>query len=189
MSSPWVILLCPIMCLYVLLSYISVQHILCCIFVLSFFVLCTLCYQFLWIVHFWRHFRYSLTFIIYVYILTYAWPYVAGVGEFSLLIKSPNKVWRLIVFASFLIIIIIIIIIIIYYYYSSSSSRRELVRPNSQRLMFRSLLNFTGRWILISRGAIRSWNFQNGRRWHGNREHMSKSLTSLISETAIYIIY
>jgi hypothetical protein len=36
----------------------------------------------------------------------------------------------------------------------------------------------------ISRGAIRSWNFQNGRRWHGNREHMSKYLTSIISETA-----
>ena len=73
-----------------------------------------------------------------------------------------------------------------YYYYcsSSSSSRRELVRPNSQRLMIRSLLNFPGRWIPISRGAIGSWNFQNGRRCHGNREHMSKSLTSLISETA-----
>ena len=70
-----------------------------------------------------------------------------------------------------------------YYYSSSSSSRRELVQPNSQRLMIWSLLNFTGRWIPISRGAIRSWNFQNGRRCHGNREHMSKSMTSLISET------
>jgi hypothetical protein len=36
----------------------------------------------------------------------------------------------------------------------------------------------------ISRGAFRSWNFQNGRRCHGNRERMSKSLTLLISETA-----
>ena len=71
-----------------------------------------------------------------------------------------------------------------YYYYYSPSSRRELVRPNSQRLMIRSLLNFTGRWIPISRGAFRSCNFQNGRRCHGNRERMSKSLTSLISETA-----
>jgi hypothetical protein len=71
-----------------------------------------------------------------------------------------------------------------YYYYSSpSSSRRELVRPNSQILMIRSLLNFTRRWILISRGALRSWNFQNGRGCHGNREHMSKYLTSLIPET------
>jgi hypothetical protein len=34
-----------------------------------------------------------------------------------------------------------------YYYYSSSSSSNELVRPNSQRLMIRSLLNYTGRWI------------------------------------------
>ena len=32
-----------------------------------------------------------------------------------------------------------------YYCSSSSSSRCELVRPNSQRLMTRSLLNFTGR--------------------------------------------
>jgi hypothetical protein len=71
-----------------------------------------------------------------------------------------------------------------YYYSSSSSSRRELVRLNSQRLMIRSLLNFTGRWIPISRGAFRSWNFQNGHRSHGNRERMSKCLISLISETA-----
>ena len=56
-----------------------------------------------------------------------------------------------------------------YYYYYSSSSRREFVGPNSQRLMIRSLLSFTGRWIPISRGAFRSWNFQNGRRCHGNR--------------------
>ena len=39
-------------------------------------------------------------------------------------------------------------------------------------------------WILISRGALMSWNFQNGRRCLGNREHISKYLTSLISETA-----
>ena len=71
-----------------------------------------------------------------------------------------------------------------YYYYSSSSSPNELVRPNSQRLMIRSLPNFTGRWIPISRGAPRSWHFQNGRRCHGNLEHISKSLTSLLSETA-----
>ena len=41
-----------------------------------------------------------------------------------------------------------------YYYYSSSCSCRDFVRPNSQRLMIRSLLNFTGRWIPISRGAL-----------------------------------
>jgi hypothetical protein len=28
--------------------------------------------------------------------------------------------------------------------------------------MIRSLLNFTGRWISISRGAFKFWNFQNG---------------------------
>ena len=49
-----------------------------------------------------------------------------------------------------------------YYYSSSTSSRCDFVPPNSQRLMSRSLLNFTGRWIPISRGAFRSWNFQNG---------------------------
>jgi hypothetical protein len=36
-----------------LLAYSGVQYRLCCVFVLSFFVLCTLCCQFLWIVHFW----------------------------------------------------------------------------------------------------------------------------------------
>ena len=39
------------------------QHILCCVFVLFFFVLCTLCCQFLWIAHVWLPLRYSLTFI------------------------------------------------------------------------------------------------------------------------------
>ena len=41
----------------------GVQHILCCVFVLFFFVLCTLCFKFLWIVNFWLPLRYSLTFI------------------------------------------------------------------------------------------------------------------------------
>ena len=41
----------------------GVQHILCCVFVLFFFVLCALCCQFLWIVHIFLLFRYSLTFI------------------------------------------------------------------------------------------------------------------------------
>ena len=34
-----------------------------CVFVLFLFILCTLCCQFLWIVHFWFPLRYSLTFI------------------------------------------------------------------------------------------------------------------------------
>jgi hypothetical protein len=43
--------------------YNCVQHILCCVVVLFFFVLCTLCCQFLWIVLFWLTLRYSLMFI------------------------------------------------------------------------------------------------------------------------------
>jgi len=35
-----------------LFANIGVQHILCCVFVLFVFVLCALCCQFLWIVHF-----------------------------------------------------------------------------------------------------------------------------------------
>jgi hypothetical protein len=41
----------------------SVQHMLRSVFVLFFFVLCTLCCQFLWIFDFWFSLRYSLTFI------------------------------------------------------------------------------------------------------------------------------
>jgi len=46
-----------------LFAHSGVQHILCCVFILFVFVLCTLCYQFLYIVHFWFPLRYSLTFI------------------------------------------------------------------------------------------------------------------------------
>ena len=35
-----------------LFTYSGVKNILCCMFVLIFFVLCTLCCQFIWIVHF-----------------------------------------------------------------------------------------------------------------------------------------
>ena len=48
-------------------------------------------------------------------------------------------------------------------YYYSSSSRCDFIRPNSQRLMIRSLLNFTGRWISISTVALKTLNFQNSR--------------------------
>ena len=48
-------------------AHSGVQHILCCVYVLFFFVLCTLCFQFLWIVHsFGSPLRYSLTFIYYI---------------------------------------------------------------------------------------------------------------------------
>ena len=46
-----------------LFSYNGVQHILCFVFALFFFVLCNLCCQFFWIVHFPLSLRYSLTFI------------------------------------------------------------------------------------------------------------------------------
>jgi hypothetical protein len=39
----------------------------CCVFVLLVFLLCTLCRQFHWIVHFWMPLRYSLTFINYIF--------------------------------------------------------------------------------------------------------------------------
>jgi hypothetical protein len=48
-----------------------VQHVLFCVFVLFFFVLCTLCCQFLWIIQFWFSLRYSLTFIYIVYIIVW----------------------------------------------------------------------------------------------------------------------
>ena len=46
-----------------LLALSDVQQILCCIFVLFFYVLCTIWCQFLWFVHFWLPLRYSLKFI------------------------------------------------------------------------------------------------------------------------------
>jgi len=45
-----------------LFAYSGVKHILHCVFVLFFFVLCALCCQYLWIVHFLLSLRYSLTF-------------------------------------------------------------------------------------------------------------------------------
>ena len=52
-------------CVLCLLAHGGVQHMLCCVFVLFFFVLYTLCCQLLWIVHFWFLIRYSLTFNYY----------------------------------------------------------------------------------------------------------------------------
>jgi len=51
-----------------LFAYSNVQHILCCVFVLIFSVLSTLCCQFLWIDHFWLPFWCSLMFIYYAYV-------------------------------------------------------------------------------------------------------------------------
>ena len=47
-------------------AHSGVQHILCCVFVLFFFVLCTLCCQFLWIVHFHFLFAPSVFFNVYL---------------------------------------------------------------------------------------------------------------------------
>jgi hypothetical protein len=46
-----------------LFTYSGVQHILCCVIALFFFVLCALCCQFLWIVHFRLSLQYSLMFV------------------------------------------------------------------------------------------------------------------------------
>ena len=42
-----------------LFGHSGIQHILCCVFYLFSLVLCTICYQFLWIVPFWLTLRYS----------------------------------------------------------------------------------------------------------------------------------
>ena len=54
----------PIVCrrVHVLFAYSAIQHILCCVVALFFVVLCTLCCQFLSILHFWLPLRYSLPF-------------------------------------------------------------------------------------------------------------------------------
>jgi hypothetical protein len=57
-----------------LFAYSGVQHILCCVFVLFFFVLCILCFQFLWIVLFCLPLRYSLTFMYNVPLHIYSLP-------------------------------------------------------------------------------------------------------------------
>ena len=54
-----------------LFTYSDVQHTLCCVFVLFVFVLCTLCCQFHWIVHFRVSLRYRLTFILKMATLFY----------------------------------------------------------------------------------------------------------------------
>jgi hypothetical protein len=61
----------PVVCRAIALRYLCLlahsgfQHILCCVFVLFVFVLCTLCCQYHWIVNFRWPLRYSLTCIYY----------------------------------------------------------------------------------------------------------------------------
>lgn len=56
----------PVRCVYCILLFVvwcPTHIVLCWIFVLFVFGLCTLCCQFIWIVHLWLILRYSLTFI------------------------------------------------------------------------------------------------------------------------------
>jgi hypothetical protein len=57
-----------------LFMHSGVQHILCCVFALFFFVLCILCFQFLWIVLLCLPLRYSLTFMYNVPLHIYSLP-------------------------------------------------------------------------------------------------------------------
>jgi hypothetical protein len=93
--------------------------------------------------------------------------YCFAMAILVIIIKSPNKVLGTSCFLHRFLLLL-----------SPQTKFRDLL------FLHRSLLNFTGRWIFIWRGAFRYWNFQNGHRCHGNRERMSKYLTSLISETA-----
>ena len=49
-----------------LFAYSGAQHILCCVVILFVFILCAVCYRFLWIVRFWLPLRYSITFTYWV---------------------------------------------------------------------------------------------------------------------------
>ena len=79
-----------------LFTYSGVQHILCCVFVLFFFVLCTLCCQVLWIVHLWLAFRCSLTFILYIFRLSLNCIGFNGVNTIfsNMLCHVVPEVWR-----------------------------------------------------------------------------------------------
>jgi hypothetical protein len=60
------------------------------IFALFFSVLCTLRYQFLWIVHFWLSLRYSLTFILFPFKTVYKWYYIFS-NYLHLLLRPYTK--------------------------------------------------------------------------------------------------
>jgi hypothetical protein len=57
---------------------------------LFFSVLCTLRYQFLWIVHFWLSLRYSLTFILFPFKTVYKWYYIFS-NYLHLLLRPYTK--------------------------------------------------------------------------------------------------
>ena len=69
----------------------NILHILCCVFVLFFHVLCILCCNFLWIVQFWLPLQYALTFI-------YRWPWMCSVYRnqnpvFLSLFMTYHRIW------------------------------------------------------------------------------------------------
>ena len=69
--------------------------VLCCAFVLFFFVLCTISCQFLWIVLFWLFLRYSLTFIYinkYVSVITFILIFVRNYVKFYVFFDYLNYV-------------------------------------------------------------------------------------------------
>ena len=77
-------------CYLCLFTYSGVEHLLCCSLVLFFFALCTLCCQFLWIVHVWVSLRYSLTFVCHCSLYWIKWVSVMWWRILTLLYKS-NK--------------------------------------------------------------------------------------------------
>jgi hypothetical protein len=82
---------------------------------------------------------------------------------YEVIIKSPNEVWLLIVFAPFLIIIIIL-----------SFFRQKFIRHISRRLLNGNQWNFTGMLSTMSRCADYFRNFQNGHCCHGNGQNAKK---------------
>ena len=76
---------------------------------------------------------------------------------------DSREVWRLIVFAPFLIIIIPL-----------SFFRQKFIWHISRRLQNENQWNFTRMLSTMSRYADYFWNFQNGHRCHGNVQNAKK---------------
>ena len=74
-------------------AYNGFQHIVCCVFALFVSVMCTLCCQFLWIVHFWLPLRYSLTFIYSINLFISSHP-MQSKSSLSYYTFSRRMVWN-----------------------------------------------------------------------------------------------
>ena len=79
-----------------LLAYSGVQHILCCVFVLFFFVSCTFCFQFLCIVHFWEVGQWLPSDLETVSGIPVAGRLVSGLPVAWMLVSGFPLAWRLI---------------------------------------------------------------------------------------------